>query len=118
MTMERRMEAIEEISRLLINASRGMNESIQRLETLQRQREGTIQELSETVQELSASVRRLETSVQRLETSDREREETLQALSESIRVTNEALQSLMAFVPETQAEIIRLDSRIDQIEAG
>ena len=111
MTMERRMEAIEEISRLLINASRGMNESIQRLETLQRQREGTLQELSASVQELSASVRRLETS-------DREREETLQALSESIRVTNEALQSLMAFVPETQAEIIRLDSRIDQIEAG
>lgn len=109
MTMERRMEAIEEISRLLINASRGMNESIQRLETLQRQREGTLQELSASVQELSASVRRLETS-------DREREETLQALSESIRVTNEALQSLMAFVPETQAEIIRLDSRIDQIE--
>ena len=104
MTMERRMEAIEEISRLLINASRGMNESIQRLETLQRQR-------ADTLQELSASVRRLEIL-------DRQREEQLQALSESIRVTNEALQSLMAFVPETQAEIIRLDSRIDQIEAG
>ena len=102
MTMERRMEAIEEISRLLINASRGMNESIQRLETLQRQREGTLQELS--------------ASVRRLEILDREREETLQALSESIRVTNEALQSLMAFVPATQAEIIRLDSSIDQIE--
>ena len=111
MTMERRMEAIEEISRLLINASRGMNESIQRLETLQRQRAGMLQELSDTVQALSASVRRLEIL-------DRQREEQLQALSESIRVTNEALQSLMAFVPETQAEIIRLDSRIDQIEAG
>ena len=111
MTMERRMEAIEEISRLLIAASRGMNDSIQRLETLQRQREGTLQELSDTVEGLSASVRRLETM-------ERQREEQLQALSESIRVTNEALQSLMAFVPETQAEIIRLDSRIDQIEAG
>lgn len=81
MAMERRIDAMEEISGLLITAMRGMNESLERLEALERQR-------SETLRELSDSVQR----------------------------TDEAVQALLAFVPVTQAEIIRLDDRIDQIE--
>ena len=81
MTMERRVDALEEIARLTITAMRGMNESIQRLEALERQRA-----------------------------------ETLRQLADSVQRTDEAVQALMAFVPVSQAEIIRLDDRIDQIE--
>ena len=87
MTMERRVDALEEVSRLLITAMRGMNESIQRLNYLERQREDL----------------------------ERQRAETLRQLADSVQRTDEALQALMAFVPVTQAEIIRLDDRIDQI---
>ena len=90
MTMERRVDALEEISGMLITAMRGMNESIQRLNYLERQRE-----------EL-----------------ERQRAETLRQLADSVQRTDEALQALMAFVPVTQAEIIRLDNRIDQIESA
>lgn len=83
MTMERRIDALEEIARLTITAMRGMNESIQRLEALERQRA-----------------------------------ETLRQLADSVQRTDEAVQALMAFVPVTQAEVIRLDNRIDQIESA
>ena len=88
MAMERRIDALEEISRLLTTAMRGMNESLQRLEALERQREAL----------------------------ERQREETLRELSAAVRRTDAAIQALLAFVPVTQAEIIRLDHRIDQIE--
>ena len=87
MAMERRVDALEEISQLLITAMRGMNESLQRLEALERQREALERQRAETLRELSAAVRR----------------------------TDAAIQALLAFVPVTQAEIIRLDHRIDQI---
>ena len=101
MTMERRIDALEEISGLLITAMRGMNESIQRLEFLERQREDMMLQMSE--------------SLRRLDALSLQRENTLQELSASVRRTDEAIQALMAFVPVTQAEIIRLDDRIDQI---
>lgn len=116
MSTERRLDALEEISRLLIAASRGMNDSIQRMEAMERQRAAMLQELSESMELLSASMEKLSASVRRLDAMAQEREQLLRELSESIQITNEAIQALMGFVPITQAEIIRLDHRLDRLE--
>ena len=87
MSMEQRITTLEEVSQLLIAASRALNESVQRLEAF-------------------------------AEASERRREEEMRELAAAIRRSDEAVQALLEFVPVTQAEIVRLDSRIDRIEGA
>ena len=64
---------------------------------------------------LNESVQRLEATV---ELHERMRQQELSELAEAIRRSDEAVQALQAFVPITQAEIVRLDNRIDSIEGA
>ena len=64
---------------------------------------------------LNESVQRLEATVAR---SERLRQQELSELAEAIRRSDEAVQALQAFVPITQAEIVRLDNRIGAIEGA
>ncbi len=92
MSTEQRITTLEEVCQLLIAASRGLNESVQRLEAF------------------------AEASERRRVESERQREEEMRELAGAIRRSEAAVQALLAFVPVTQAEIVRLDSRIDRIE--
>ena len=94
MTMEQRITTLEEVSQLLIAASRSLNESVQRLEAF------------------------AEAHERRREEYERQREEEMRELAAAVRRSDEAVQALMAFMPVTQAEIVRLDNRIDQIEGA
>ncbi len=87
MSTEQRISTLEEVSHLLISASRGLHESVQRLQ---------------------ASLREAE----------RRREQDMREVSEALQRSEEAVEALMAFVPITQAEIVRLDHRIDVIEGA
>ena len=87
MTMEQRVSALEEVSLLIISATRALNESVQRLEAT-------------------------------VESSERLRQRELTELAAAIRRSDEAVQALQSFVPLTQAEIVRLDNRIDAIEGA
>ena len=64
---------------------------------------------------LNESVQRLEATLER---SEMLRQQELRELAETIRRSDEAVQALQAFVPITQAEIVRLDNRIDAIEGA
>ena len=64
---------------------------------------------------LNESVQRLEATV---ESSERLRQRELTELAAAIRRSEEAVQALQSFVPLTQAEIVRLDNRIDAIEGA
>ena len=64
---------------------------------------------------LNESVQRLEATV---ELHERMRQQELSELAEAIRRSDEAVQALQAFVPITQAEVVRLDNRIDSIEGA
>ena len=92
MSTEQRITTLEEVSQLLIAASRALNESVQRLEAF------------------------AEAHERRWEEQERQRNEEMRELSAAVRRSDEAVQALLAFVPVTQAEIVRLDSRIDSIE--
>ena len=101
MSMERRITTLEEVSQLLIAASRGLNQSVERLEAL-----------------AEASERRREASERQQAEYQRQHEEEMRELAAAVRRSDEAVQALLAFVPVTQAEIVRLDSRIDRIEGS
>ena len=95
MTMEQRITTLEEVSGLLIAASRALNESVQRLEAL------------------------ADASQRRREEYERQQAEEMRELTAAVRRSDAAVQALLAFVPVTQAEkIVRLDSRIDRVEGA
>ena len=87
MSIEQRISTLEEVSHLLISASRRLHESVKRLQ---------------------ASLREAE----------RRLEQDMREVSEALQRSEEAMEALMAFVPITQAEIVRLDHRIDVIEGA
>ena len=88
MTMDQRITTLEEVSRLVIAALREANEAMQRYNEAMRQYEIAASRRDEAIRESAAASERLDSAVQ----------------------------ALLAFVPITQAEIVRLDSRIDNIE--
>ena len=106
MSTEQRITTLEEVSRLLIAASRGLNESVQRLEALAEASERRRQEYERQRQEYERQRQEYEG----------QQEEEMRELAAAVRQSDEAVQALLAFVPVTQAEIVRLDSRIDSIE--
>ena len=62
-----------------------------------------------SIQQLQVTTQQLQVTVEQLQEASREEAEALEH-------QNEAIRALLAFVPVTQAEIVRLDSRIDNIE--
>jgi hypothetical protein len=92
--MEQRITTLEEVSQLLIAASRALSGSVQRLEAL------------------------AATSERRREEYERQRQEEIRELATAVRRSDDAVQAMLTFVPVTQAGIVRLDSRIDSIEGA
>ena len=88
--MERRITALEEISILAVQALQEFDVSMLRAEASIRRSQASVRELDASVEELSVAVRRMEVSVK----------------------------ALTEFVPVTQAEVIRLDDRINRIEGA
>ena len=88
MSMEQRITTLEEVSQLTIEALRAFNESMRRYEAAAARRDEAMRLAAEAMSDLAASLDRQES----------------------------AIQALMTFVPITQAEIVRLDSRLDSIE--
>ena len=88
MSMEQRITTLEEVSRLTIEALRAFNESMRRYEAAAARRDEAMRLAAEAMSDLAASLDRQES----------------------------AIQALMTFAPITQAEIVRLDSRLDSIE--
>lgn len=115
MTMEQRVLTLEEVSQLLIAASRGLNESVQRLEAFADAHESRRLELERQRQEYERQ--RQEYESRRLE-YERQQEHEMRELAAAVQRSDQAVQALLAFVPVTQAEIVRLDSRIDNIEGA
>jgi hypothetical protein len=88
--MERRINALEEISLIAVQALQEFDVSMLRAEASIRRSQASIRELEVSVEELGVAVRRMEVSVK----------------------------ALTEFVPVTQAEVIRLDDRINRIEGA
>ena len=95
MSTEQRISTLEEVSQLLVSALRSFNESMRRYEAAAARRDEAILLMGE--------------AIERLQESGRETADTVARREDSMR-------ALQAFVPLTQAEIVRLDNRIDQIE--
>lgn len=53
----------------------------------------------------------MQASIARLQDSSQE-------ISEALQRNDDAIQALLAYLPITQAEIVRLDNRIDAIESA
>ena len=95
MSMEQRITTLEEVSQLGIAALRQSNEAMQRYEASSALRD-------EAMLQLASALERAE--------------ESARDLAEAASRREDAMQALLAFVPITQAEILRLDSRIDAID--
>ena len=80
--------------------------------------EQRITTLEEVSQLLVAALRAFDESMRRYEAAEARRDEAVRELSAALQRQDEAVQALQAFVPITQAEIVRLDNRIDTIESA
>ena len=122
MSTEQRITTLEEVSQLLIAASRGLNRSVQRLEAFaalsERRREEYERQREEYERQREENERRREENERQREEYQRQRDEEMRELADAVRQSDEAVQALLAFVPVTQAEIVRLDNRIDSIEGA
>ena len=88
--MERRITSLEEFSVIAAQAMQEFDAAIQRLEAANRETRAAIVRLEAANLETRAAVERSHASVQRL----------------------------MEFIPVIQAEVVRLDSRVDGIEGA
>ena len=104
MSMEQRVTTLEEVSQTVIAALRSFNQSMRRYEAASARRDQAMLQAAGAIEQLWAA----------LELSEESAKEAAAALEQQ----NEAVQALLTFVPVTQAEIVRLDSRIDRIEGG
>lgn len=104
MAMEQRVTTLEEVNRLVIGALREANEAMQRYNQSMLRYEEAAAIRDEAIRGLTASLERLE-------------EANRESAAASKRLDS-AVQALLAFVPITQAEVVRLDSRIDNIEGA
>ena len=95
--MQRRIAALEEISLLATQALVEFDVSMRRAEASIRRQQELNQRLEESNQGLNASVEDLSAAVGRLEAT---------------------VEALVEFVPVIQAEVIRLDDRIDRVEGA
>ena len=109
MFMEQRITTLEEVSQTVLAALRGFNESMRRYHAAALLRDEAMLQAADSIEQLQVTVQQLQATMERLQEASREEAEALER-------QDEAIQSLLALVPLTQAEIVRLDSRIDNIE--
>jgi len=95
MSMEQRVTALEEISRLVVAA---------------------LQESNAAMQRYNEAMRRTEESMRRYEGAAVRRDDAIRESAVALECLDAAVQELLAFVPVTQAEIVRLGNRIDQLD--
>ena len=72
--------------------------------------------MEEVSQLVISALRSFNESMRRYEAAAVRRDEAMRELGGALERQDEALQALLAFVPVTQAEMVRVDSRIDRIE--
>ena len=111
MSMEQRITTLEDVYERVTAALQSSNESIQRLRAGAALRDQAMLELAAAVDRSAESVLRMHASISRLEESSRE-------IDQALERNEEAIQALLAYLPITQAEIVRLDNRIDSIEGA
>ena len=129
MSMEERITTLEEVSQLVITALRAFNDAMRRYEAAAARREEAMRRyeaaaarreeaVRQAVRQYEAAAARSEEATRELAGTMERSEEQTQELADAMERQNEAVQALMAFVPVTQAEIVRLDSRIDRIDGA
>ena len=111
MSMEQRITTLEEVSERVITALRSSNAAIRRFQEGAALRDQAMLELNAAVERSAEAIQQMQTSISRLEESGQDVEEALER-------HDEAVQALLAYLPITQAEIVRLDNRIDAIEGA
>lgn len=104
MSMEQRITTLEEVPQSVLVALRAFNEAMRRYYDASALRDAAMLQAIDAIQQLQSTT-------ERLQEASREEADALERQDEAIR-------SLMALVPLTQAEIVRLDSRIDNIEGA
>ena len=102
MSMEQRISTLEEVSQRIIEALQGFREAMNRYYAASALRDEAMLQAAEALERLQASTGGLE--------------ESRREMAEALERQDEIIQALQAFVPLTQTEIVRLDSRIDSIE--
>lgn len=125
MSMEQRIETLEDVYQRAVAALRLSNEAIERLRAGALLRDQAMLELgaaversAESVLRMQTSITRMQTSISRMQTSISRLEESSQDIDQVLERNRETLQALLAYLPITQAEIVRLDNRIDAIEGA
>ena len=116
MSMEQRITTLEEVSERVLAALRASNAAMQRLRAGAVLRDQAMLELSAAVERSAEAIQRMQFAVYGLEGTVSRLEESRQEIDEALQRNDEAVAALLAYLPITQAEIVRLDSRIDGIE--
>ncbi len=111
MSMEQRITTLEEVIERVTTALRQSNAARERLRQGAALRDQATLELGAAVDRLADTVQRMQGTLSRLEGSTQE-------IDEASKQSDEAMQALLAYLPISQAEIVRLDSRIDAIEGA
>ena len=109
MSMEQRITTLEDVTARVLAALRGYDQAMRRYYTASALRDAAVLQAANAIQQLQVTTQQLQVTVEQLQEASREEAEALEH-------QNEAIRALLAFVPVTQAEIVRLDSRIDNIE--
>lgn len=81
-------------------------------------KEQRITTLEEVTQLLINAQRDINSTARRLRAAHALYQEAMVKVAESLDRHEETLQALLAYLPITQAEIVRLDNRIDAIEGA
>ena len=115
MSMEQRITTLEDIAQIVLAELRRSNEAMQRYRAAAILRDEAMLQLADSVDALQASMERSESAVRRMRATMEQLQEASREEAEAIERHGRAIQALMSMVPVTQAEIVRLDSRIDSL---
>ncbi len=115
MSMEQRLTTLEEVSARVIAALRASNAARERLSQGAAMRDQAMLELNAAVERSAESIRRMQLSISSLEDTVASLQVTMSGLEQSRQEideasarSEEAVNSLLAYLPITQAEIVRL----------
>jgi chromosome segregation ATPase len=111
MSMEQRITTLEEVYERVLAALRSSNAAMQRLREGAALRDQAMLELGAAVERSAQAIQQMRLSISRLE-------ESSLSVDEALERHDQALQALLAYLPITQAEIVRLDNRIDAVEGA
>ena len=111
MSMEQRITTLEEVYERVLAALRSSNAAMGRLREGAALRDQAMLELGAAVERSAQAIQQMRLSISRLE-------ESSLSVDEALERHDQALQALLAYLPITQAEIVRLDNRIDAVEGA